>query len=77
MRDLRVSCMKRDMTKMGAAMNMMTQIEKRQLWLYSAMIYAPVRGPKDGPRNGAKIKKMEARPLWWCNQRSAIVPMAC
>ena len=63
MRCLEVSCMKSDATMIGAAINIMTHMENRQLSWYSAMMYAPVRGPNEGPRNGARMKNKAARPL--------------
>ena len=73
MREWDVSDIKRAIKDTGAAIIIITHIEYRQLW-YSWIMYAPVNGPRAGPRKGAMIKKSAARP-WACAcQRSAMVP---
>jgi hypothetical protein len=54
--------MNNDATAIGAAIIIITHIDHLQLLSYSLMIYAPVRGPNDGPRKGDKIKNKAALP---------------
>jgi hypothetical protein len=52
---LEVSFIKSIATPTGAQMKRMTQIEYFQLLSYCPIMYAPTRGPRDGPRKGARI----------------------
>src|SRR6266498_5211143 len=77
-RDLEVSCMNKAMIAMGDAIIITTHMEYLQSLWYSLIMYAPVSGPRAGPRNGAMMKPRAARPpCLSLSHRSAIVPDLC
>ena len=73
-RGLNVSFMNRDIIAIGAAMIRITHCDQRQLLEYSWIIYAPVRGPRVGPRKGLNMKNTEARPRTWFSNKSTMEP---
>lgn len=71
---LDVSCMNKIATATGAQIMRITHIAYFQLLSYWAMMYAPTRGPRVGPRKGAIIYVNPTRPAFRGFHRSATVP---
>ena len=58
----------------GAKISRSTQIENFQSLPCSATTYEPIRGPRVGPRKGARIYAKPTRPASFGSHKSEMVP---